>query len=210
MLFRKKTKDEEILLEMKKKKEEIDKLKTKIETLKKETVDMGKLILKDGKLVNADSVAKEVPQAQVQPQVQEQFNEAVRETVVKVQARPSQQMPQQFVDPDADIIYEAPRRQSVQQHEEEFDVPRPPQQYRQAQPVYVEQPQQYQQPRQVPRQPVMVSIELLGVGTITVGVELDKFEKFQQELDAAIDNQSCFPLDNKVINGRNIVLYTFE
>jgi hypothetical protein len=223
-LFKKKTKEEKVLEEIKKKKEQMDKLKEEINK-------MGKLVLKDGKLTKIEDAQKEAPKTQVQEAPIDYTNPNMDDVMsqMRKQAQVPPAQPKQVPPPLSPEEYQRINRVRQQQEMAAFE-----QQYMEEQQMLAEQqrqaeiarqrqlqmeeyqmqqarqqPQQYQQPhQQMPR--VVVTIEMITGSTLTLEVTGDKIESFVEALNLAIDNQSSFPMNNKVINGRNIVSYTLE
>jgi hypothetical protein len=223
-LFKKKTKEEKTLDEIKKKKEQIDKLKEEI-------VKMGKLILKDGKLTKVEDVKEDVkvakvPSTELPPidftdsnqemeQMLQQERERMRRQTQQVPPTQARQVPPPLPPAQVQMTQEQYQRMQQQKQMEAFE-----QRYREEQAELEQQRQQelYQQQmrQQAYAQPqqqmplVTVTIEMITGSTLALEVTGDKIESFVEALNLAIDNQSSFPLNNKVLNGRNIVSYTLE
>jgi hypothetical protein len=209
MLWRKQSKEEKALEEIKIKKAQIDKLKEEI-------VQMGKLVLKDGKLQKVEDTQKPesigpVPTPPSPPLDFEQQAMKVAEQVRQRMPPPYSNPPQ--AEPQFPPLPQFPQQQYQQQAYPQYQQQAPPpqfqqQQYQQPPPQYQMPPQFVQQPPQYP--PLTVTIQMIGETVIQVNVAQEKIESFIEELNNAVDNQSSFPLGNKIINGRNILFYTFE
>jgi len=227
-----KSKEEKTLDEIKKKKAQMDKLKEEI-------VKMGKLVLKDGKLTKVEDTPKEeakIGTPAVMPDVptsdaeidemvqQERLRRQGMATLVNTPQPPRSVPPQMSQDQynalqrqqelynyqQQIIQQQAMQNQAVNQAQAEAEQ----REYmRQQQELYQQQqmrqqPQPYQQPQRLPM--IAVSIDMVNGTTITISVPGDKVDSFVEGLNIAIDNQSSFPINNKIINGRNIVSYTIE
>jgi len=192
-MFGKKTKEEKIVEEMKKKKEQIDKLK-------EEMNNMAKLILKDGKLQKVEDTPKQEevkPVVQVPPPIE----------IMQPSSHDIQYMRQQI---EADN-----QRRAVEEQTRQYDeaVARAVQQQQQQQVMYrqpvppPQMPQMYQ-----PQQPtvVKVTIEVITGGVYAIDIESSVIKQFISELDKAINSQIVFAIGNRVINGKQIVSYSFE
>jgi hypothetical protein len=214
-MFKIKSKEEKALEEIKKKKEQIDKLKEEINK-------MGKLVLKDGKLTKVEDIPKStlselpsVPPVPIEPDVDAmvQQERLRRQQQAKATLSDNIQMPQQPVRQISQEEYnEMLRRQEAYNYQQQKLMEEEQQEVlRQQQEAY--QQQQYRQQPQ-PYQPVLpmvsVTIEMVTGTLVNVQVSGDKADNFIELLSTAIDNQSSFPINNKVINGRNVVSFTLE
>jgi len=215
-LFNKKSKEEKILEDIKKKKEQMDKLKEEI-------IKMGKLVLKDGKLTKVDDVTKEsvttgttVPIPEIQGYADTDVDEMVQQERLRRQQGMSIPQPVQQPRPLSQEEYNSMKQQQdlynyqqqlAQQEAEQREYMRQQQELYQQQQMR-QQPQPYQPPQQIPM--VGITIEMVTGSIINVRVPGDKIDSFVEGLNMSIDNQSSFPINNKVINGRNIVSYTIE
>lgn len=193
MLFRKKSKEEKVLEDIKNKKAQIDKLKEEI-------VTMGKLVLRDGKL----EAVKDKPAVQAAPEQQGQA------PMMQMPQVPPPPVMEEFVAPQANTY----PPELMQQYQQQQSYPPPqsrgwdiPQQPRQAQPQYQQPRPQYAAPVALP---VAVKIEMITGTVIVLEVAREQLQSFIEEINAAIDNQASLPLNNRVINGRNVVVYSFE
>jgi hypothetical protein len=187
-------KNEKALIEIKKKKLKLDNLKKEQEKLKEEIVQMGKLVLKDGRLQKVEDVTntnKGVTQEEV-TDVVEEIQQTVQRNMQQPVQRPVQSQPRSVPPPlpafedavDNEAVYQQPVQQVAPQYRRQ-QVPQPPQSFE-------------------------VSIYLINGQVVVLQIPRDQFETFIEDLNGAIDNQSCFPLSNRVINGRNVVEYIFQ
>lgn len=218
MLWQRKNKEEKILVDIKKKKAQLDKLKEEI-------VQMGKLVLKDGKLQRIDDIKRDEVVVQNSQEAVDTFEKTAKQVVEQV-APPPRSMPRQYAAsqptllPEEDIVYvkqptsqsqftpqQLQQMQMQQQMQEQYEQMQL-QQQRLQQLQMQQQMTQQQAQQQLP--PIMVNIELVTGSIIQLEVERAKLDSFVEEINGAIDNQSSIPLGSKVINGRNIVMYTFE
>ena len=182
--------EKKILEEMKKKKEQIDKLK-------EEMNNMAKLVLKDGKLQKVEEKKDEVlpiippnppstksieydnPELamnEAQQAMREDYRRKMQEQMLREQMVQNEQLRQQQYN-------EQLRQQQLRQ-------------------------QQYVQPES----PVIIKVIIEMISGVSYGLEIpeNQITAFLTDLDTAINNQTTFPLNNRVINGRNIVSYVIE
>ena len=213
-----KSKEEKVLDEIKKKKQQMDKLKEEI-------VKMGKLVLKDGKLTKVEDIQKDEVKTQVNNPVQQtqidytdsEINDMVQAERIRRQAtlvNTPKQVPPPLTQEDYNRIQQK-KQQDMMAYEQQYlqeqaaaERQRQIEAYEQQQ--FRQQPQAYQQPVQQQITVVNVSIEMVTGNVIVIQVPGDKIESFVEALNIAIDNQSSFPMNDKVINGRNVVSYTLE
>ena len=171
---------------------------------------MGKLILKDGKLMKAEDIQKEVEVTiPVPPPQSVDYRQIEAEQRVEEQIRQQQlarqeqerQMREQMIQEQQ--VYEQQRQPFQQQRQPVYEPPRQ-QAYEQPQIKQV-----YAQPREQQRQPEMVTVNILLVTGVTlpITVESTQVRSFMDGLTEAIDAQTSFPINNIVINGRNVVFF---
>jgi hypothetical protein len=210
MFWKRKSKEEKIVDEMKEKKQQVDKLKEEIEK-------MGKLVLKDGKLQKVEDTPKETVPVQSPPQPTTRqpdvsgFEEQVANVGEQVR-RETYSRQQQFSPrgPPQEYVTEGDIYGGMQMPQPQVQTPfRQPQYPQQMPPQYPQQapPQYPQYPQQAP---VAVNIEMVTGSVVQIQVPIEQLDNFIEGLNTAIDSQSSFPLNNRVINGRNVVLYTYE
>ena len=163
-----------------------------IEKLKNEVNEMGKLILKDGRLQKVEDVPKQV----VQPQpTQEEVMEAKLEQEARqfAEQHPMPQMPR----PIPQNIPRAPTQEEIDYYQEQNRLPMEEQERKQ---MYSMRPKQQEQQ-------LLINIELVNGNIIQANVSIDKFESFVSEVNTAIDNQCAIPIGQRIINGAHIVTY---
>lgn len=208
MFFKKKNKEEKIIEQMKEKKAQIDKLKEEMNA-------MAKLVLKDGKLQKVEDTPKEEvrqavptppsppPSIDIRRQPQPLQYDIGDQNQMQPNAHDIQRMRQQMFDENQRRLQEDQRAQQQYQEQLRMQQPVPPRQFYQ-QP----QPQFYQQP--VPPRIINILIETITGATYKLEITEDIFKQFTDELNAAIDGQATFTIGNRILNGRNIVSYSYE
>jgi hypothetical protein len=186
-LFKRKTKEEKIVLQLKKKQKKIDALKEEMKKM------ASKLKFENGKLVKAESEPKQSQepnpfeqqsQAQQQQQMQQQQSEQLH-TITPPQM-PPQQMQQQM----------------------------PPQQMQQQMPPQMQQQMQQQMPQQqmqqqAPSRLVEVNVVLTTGENLPVTLEQDQVQAFLNELAERVDNKTSMQIGRRIINTRHILYFEF-
>jgi hypothetical protein len=193
--WKKKDKTPSILRDMKRKRDKINKLKEEIET-------MGKLIMKDGKLVDSDKVKKEEqiidvePQPQQQPQPQQyapqpqqQTQEGYGVTPEMVQQMQQEQMMQQAMQQQAIAEQQEMRRQML---ERQMAGAR-------------QQPQM-----EAPPQPVVIKLIMVNGGVITIETDEERFVEVKDAITNAMIDKTVFEYGTKGINGQQIMAFSIE
>jgi hypothetical protein len=216
----KKNQEKQILNEMKKKKQQIEKLK---EDMNK----MAKLVLKDGRLQKVEEkrdvikseeelavpispMAKQVPNFDIKVPTfnnEEIIEEKLSNEILQEQQRRLYE--QQVAQEQQRRLYEQQVAQEQQRRLYEQQVAQEQQRR-----LYEQQVGQtmniINKPTQQESTIIKVTIETVGGGTFNVGVPEEHISKFLADLDIAINSQVIFPLNNRIINGRNIVSYLIE
>lgn len=181
---------EKALKKIKRNQQYIESLKKEIGKKEEEIVKMGRLALKDGKVVPADNKEshKEMPEPPAStPQYQEQ-------------PMPQQQEQPMPVPPQAE--HPAFQQQPLQ------SAPQVPPQYN----TYSERPSMPSQEQYIPRaapvsEPIDVNIVLVTGQQIKVQVPENEVGNFLGALEEAVNKQILLPIGKQMVNGRNIVFF---
>lgn len=217
---KKKTKEEKIIEQMKEKKEQIDKLK-------EEMNNMAKLVLKDGKLQKVEDVQKQEekkeintppsppPELDTRRAMPQQYQEDIFENPRR-QPTPDevQQIRQQ-------IINENRAKQEYQLRQEQMRLYQEQEQMRMMQQQAAQQqaqqfvppptpPQQFYQQPVPPIQSVVVVIEMVNGSIYKYEITTDVLNQFTSELNAAMNQQTTYSLNDRTIHGKHIVSYFIE
>lgn len=215
---------EKILKQMKEKKVQIDKLK-------EEMNNMAKLVLKDGKLQKVEDTPKQEeplgplgnvpvppPALDSRRPIPQQYQEDIFENPRR-QPTPNevQQIRQQIMEENRAKQEQQLRQEQLRLFQEQEQMrmmqeqaaqrqfvppPMPPHQYYQ-QPVY-------QNPLPPPVQSVVVVIEMVNGSLYKYEITTDVLKQFIEELNSAINQQTTYSLNDRTINGKNIVSYFIE
>ena len=193
-MFKRKSEEEKFLEKVKKKKAEIKKLE-------EDLVKMVKFGIKDGKLVPKDNV------------------QDTQESGIMNSVEPKTILKNNDVDNNIpnDELYRKMVETEVQKMQMNNPQPRMPQQEQEKQYMY-EQPQMPRpvvqpQYRQMPKpEPVIVAVRIVATDGMqfTAQVPEEYLQKFFEDINTAMAEQTPFQLDNsQVINGRHIIYYGF-
>lgn len=181
--------EKKILEEMKRKKQQIEKLK-------EEMNNMAKLVLKDGKLQKVEDKKDEAmiippspppskPMYDTPDNSMQEAQQAMREQIYR------KQMQEQMIQ---ERINEEVRQRQLQEQQQRYAQSQAQPRYAQAAPVAN----------------IKVIIEMINGATYGIELPETQISAFLTELDTAINGQTTFPLSNRVINGKNIISYVVE
>lgn len=196
MWFQRKNKDpEKLISEMKKKTEQIDKLKQEVN-------EMGNLVLgTDGKLKKKEGNQAAQPLQNKEEQINKQIEEEVKQEMLQRTSQPQRPMPKapEPIGPTEQEIIQYQKEMARQAQYEE--------QLRQQMKTAMEQQQQasMNQTRQEEEQRVQVNVELDNGGVLQVFVLISTVDDILNQFVQAVNNQMAITVGNRVINGRNIV-----
>jgi hypothetical protein len=191
----------------------------KIKQYQSEVDKMGKVMLKDGKLVKVEDIPPQ--QAQQQPNMPGMspapaFQPDIEQEMMEEQEMPIPPVPVNVMRPIQPSVQPSLAQQQAAYQQQAMYAAQQQQQeaLRQQQQIALQQQmvrqqqmalqqQQFQEAQQ-PQQDVIVRIMRVN-GALDVSVNMVNIENFLKNVKEAIDSQSSFEIGNRILNGRHII-----
>jgi len=176
---------------------------------------MAKMVLKDGKLIKKedDNIENEsgVPPQNINDVQQSNYQSGDEQQVYDREQLLKQELEQrQHEENNSERVQQYQQQLKQQAYEQQLKQQAYEQQLKQQQ-AYEQQLQQRQayeqQLKQQQSDVVRVTIVMANSEKINIDVNSLEVEKFMEQLSEAINDSAAFPIGNKVINGRYVIMY---